>query len=505
MLLPRIAKTPFLLLGTPDPLQKRLEHDYKQMVFRPVKETSEHDSEYKADVIAGISSGLSKTPDLRYSAISDDFIEMAYEQLTPLIEEWAGQTLERSWGYGVRSYGAGSLLHMHRDRVETHVVSCIVHVEDQSQNPWPLDFIDHDAVHHQILFKKGTMLFYESLCPHGRASEFDGEYYRNMYFHWRPMNWDPSPYKTIKSKFSSVEEARQSNINLKAIELIPDTWREWLIHNRDRGCDRDEMIELAMAQGLPRNSIEAVLNFTSPGVIMQAKNSAQRSTAALEFSESSGKTDELSMLDWFLASLTDSKNMPRAWKLDTPLAQVYEIPNLLSLEECKLVIESINEALEPSTITLERNNYRNSRTCHLSKVTPTLAKKLDHRFAKLLGVDPRFSEPIQGQRYDIGQQFKEHTDWFEPGTEEFITHATIGGQRTWTIMVYLNVVEKGGETSFRKLDRSYTPIPGFGLAWNNLLADGTPNQFTLHEALPVQSGNKWVITKWFRQRHGRNG
>ena len=43
---------------------------------------------------------------------------------------------------------------------------------------------------------------------------------------------------------------------------------------------------------------------------------------------------------------------------------------------------------------------------------------------------------------------KEHTDWFAPGTEEFDRHTSPGGQRTWTVMVYLNAVEAGGETRF---------------------------------------------------------
>ena len=29
--------------------------------------------------------------------------------------------------------------------------------------------------------------------------------------------------------------------------------------------------------------------------------------------------------------------------------------------------------------------------------------------------------------------------------------------------------------------------------------------FTLHEAMPVEEGSKWVITKWFREKAGRNG
>ena len=71
-------------------------------------------------------------------------------------------------------------------------------------------------------------------------------------------------------------------------------------------------------------------------------------------------------------------------------------------------------------------------------------------------------------------------------------------------MIYLNAVERGGETCFKRLGRCFTPVPGLALAWNNLQADGNPNPFTLHEAMPVEQGSKWVITKWFREKAGRN-
>ena len=210
-------------------------------------------------------------------------------------------------------------------------------------------------------------------------------------------------------------------------------------------------------------------------------------------------------LAWFEAPLTRPEHRPRAWRLDTSLAQVYELPALLSHEECEQVIDAINGSLQPSTVTRGSSDYRTSRTCHLRQNNPQLAASLDQRFAALFGVDPRLSEPIQGQRYDPGEYFKEHTDWFAPGTQEYATHTDRGGQRTWTVMVYLNAVERGGETLFRRLGRSFTPVPGMALAWNNLQADGTPNPFTLHEALPVEAGHKWVITKWFRADFGRNG
>ena len=496
VVLPRFASTPFRLLKTPAPLQGALEREYAGMTFKPVEMSTRHDPAYQAEVIAGISSVRSRTPDLRYAPMSEGLMELAYAQLTPLMEEWVGQPLERSWGYGVRSYGPGSWLHMHRDRFDTHVVSCIVHVADQSNEPWPLDFIDHDAEHHRVVFKPGTMLFYESLCPHGRASEFDGEFYRNMYFHWRPKAWDPEPYQQLKTKFADVEEACRSNKKMINIQSIPETWREWLRLNQERGCDREVMLERAMAQGFDRDALESVLDASLPAVPEQQAQPKATAEAAVERSSS---------LLWFQAALTRPEHQPRAWKLDTPLAQLYEIPDLLTREECEAVIEAINASLRPSTVTRGSSDYRTSRTCHLRQNHPDLAASLDQRFAALFGVDPRLSEPIQGQRYDPGEYFKEHTDWFSPGTEEYATHTDSGGQRTWTVMVYLNAVERGGETLFRRLGRSFTPVPGMAVAWNNLQADGTPNPFTLHEALPVEAGHKWVITKWFRADFGRNG
>ena len=513
VLLPRFAPIPFQLLKTPQRLQNLLEREYQAMTFEPVQEEVQRDQSYQADVIAGISSVRSRTPDLRYSPISNELMQLAYDQLTPLMEQWVGQPLERSWGYGIRSYGPGSWLHMHRDRVDTHVVSCIVHVADQSNQPWPLDFIDHEAVHHRVLFQPGTMLFYESLCPHGRASEFDGDFYRNMYFHWRPKNWDPAPYQQLVSKFSSIQEACLQNDNLKKISSVPQTWRDWLILNRERGCDREDMIERAMAQGFARDSLEAVLdsaltvsvsNLVSRGG-SQRQRPKSKETGTAKAAAGRQSVVRPSTLQWFEASLTCPQHRPRAWKLDTPLAQIYEIPDLLSKDECQRVIEAIDQGLQPSTVTRGSSDYRTSRTCHLRRQHADLTRELDRRFAALLGVAPGLSEPIQGQRYDPGQYFKEHTDWFAPGTDEFLTHTTPGGQRTWTLMVYLNSVEQGGETCFKRIGRCFTPVPGLALAWNNLQADGTPNPFTLHEANPVVQGSKWVITKWFRAESGRNG
>ena len=41
---------------------------------------------------------------------------------------------------------------------------------------------------------------------------------------------------------------------------IPASWTGWLRRNRDRGCDRNDLIDRALAQGFGRAAIEAVLD-----------------------------------------------------------------------------------------------------------------------------------------------------------------------------------------------------------------------------------------------------
>ena len=253
-------------------------------------------------------------------------------------------------------------------------------------------------------------------------------------------------------------------------------WRDWLRLNRDRGCDCEVLQQRAVAQGFSSQEIERELQLPPPPPGVQR---------------------------WNQPPLTDSRHQPRAWRLDTSLAQVYEIPGFLSRAECAEVIETIDRGLVPSTVTTGPDDYRTSRTCHLNDVNAALATRLDKRLAALLAVPMALSEPLQGQRYDPGEYFRAHTDWFTPDSVEYVNHTRLGGQRTWTIMVYLNTVPCGGETVFADLERAFTPVAGMALAWNNLRKDGSPNPHTLHEALPVEQGVKYVITKWFREQTGR--
>jgi prolyl 4-hydroxylase len=174
----------------------------------------------------------------------------------------------------------------------------------------------------------------------------------------------------------------------------------------------------------------------------------------------------------------------------------------LSPEVCARLIERIDRSRRPSTIADDHGNdayFRTSETCDLDGSDPAVAD-VNAAICELLGLPEELSEALQGQRYAPGQEFKPHTDTFEPTGYDFYVHTADAGQRTWTAMVYLNQPEDGGATRFKSIGKIVQPEAGKLLAWNNLMPDGNPNPATLHQGMKVRKGTKYILTKWFRER-----
>jgi prolyl 4-hydroxylase len=193
----------------------------------------------------------------------------------------------------------------------------------------------------------------------------------------------------------------------------------------------------------------------------------------------------------------------KAKKYCYPFTQLYEIAGFLPEKDCEKLIELADGNLRPSTVadptdTGTVNNYRTSRTADFNCFTDPLFLSVDKRITQMLGLYPFLGETMQAQKYEIGQYYKEHWDFFNPITEEYKTYCEWMGQRTWTAMIYLNDVKEGGETYFKHLKLRIKPKKGTLIAWNNLYRNGLPNMKTMHEACPPVSGPKYVITKWFR-------
>ncbi|MEA1072435.1 2OG-Fe(II) oxygenase [Sphingomonas sp. LY160] len=181
--------------------------------------------------------------------------------------------------------------------------------------------------------------------------------------------------------------------------------------------------------------------------------------------------------------------------------ELFVVREFLNEADCNGLCAMIDAKRRPSTIAddLGDPGFRTSETCDLDGNHPLVAR-VRSMLSDLTGIPLDRAEPIQGQRYAPGQEFKPHTDTFNPGGADFFVHTADQGQRTWTAMLYLNQPEDGGATRFKTLGKTIQPENGKLLLWNNLLPDGSPNNASLHQGMKVRRGAKYIITQWYRER-----
>jgi len=185
----------------------------------------------------------------------------------------------------------------------------------------------------------------------------------------------------------------------------------------------------------------------------------------------------------------------------SPRLTLLDCPGFLPHDLCAQLIVLIDKGRRPSTIADANGDhyFRTSETCDLDAGEPAV-RDLERRLVALNGIDPAHGEPVQGQRYALGQEFKAHTDYFEPNGADFGRFCAVAGNRTWTFMIYLNDVEAGGATRFKVVNKTFQPETGKLVCWDNHRQDGSLNPATLHHGMKVRKGVKYVITKWYRER-----
>ena len=125
---------------------------------------------------------------------------------------------------------------------------------------------------------------------------------------------------------------------------------------------------------------------------------------------------------------------------------------------------------------------------------------VDRMLARLVGAEPATGEPLSVLHYAPGEQFAPHFDYFDPAAPVHAAEIATGGQRILTCLVYLNAGYEGGATAFIDIGLGIRGERGAALFWRNAGADGAPDRMTRHAGLPPTSGEKWILSKWFRDR-----
>lgn len=185
--------------------------------------------------------------------------------------------------------------------------------------------------------------------------------------------------------------------------------------------------------------------------------------------------------------------------------RVLSIPDLLPPEICAYVMALAEPALGRSLVltddgTEQARSERSNRVMHFGLVdSDVILELVNLRVAQAAGMPPENAEGLGVLHYAPGERYRPHMDYI-PDTPENAHQLAVMGQRVRTLLVYLNDGYEGGETLFPRLEAGFRPAPGGALIFDSVTDDGAMDPRTLHEGSPTTSGEKWVISKWFRTK-----
>ena len=180
---------------------------------------------------------------------------------------------------------------------------------------------------------------------------------------------------------------------------------------------------------------------------------------------------------------------------DSP--EVWLYPLLFTAAECDFLIDAAQSLLQPSHVVdpvsgqQRPNPVRTSDASSFPLVfeSPAL-HALCRRLAAASGTVVAQGEPLQVLRYRPGEEYRPHFDAINRADN----------QRMLTFLVYLNDDYQGGETRFLTPGLNVKGRKGDGLLFRNADRAGRPDPASQHAGLPVTAGEKYLASRWIRER-----
>jgi prolyl 4-hydroxylase len=192
-------------------------------------------------------------------------------------------------------------------------------------------------------------------------------------------------------------------------------------------------------------------------------------------------------------------------KSDSPKMML--LHNFLTPDECDdLIALGEKHKFKRSTVqgssTDEVSKERTSHTYNFERKQTKLINDIEQRATLFCPFSTKNVENLQIVRYNPGQQYKHHYDYFVPGREGTDVALKRGGQRHVTFFVYLNDMspgETGGQTDFPNLNMKIAPRKGTAVMWYNV-ENGKEDDRTYHAGLPPVMSTKYGLNIWVRER-----
>lgn len=200
--------------------------------------------------------------------------------------------------------------------------------------------------------------------------------------------------------------------------------------------------------------------------------------------------------------------IPILFALEAP--RILLLQNLLTDAECDALIALSRGRLERSPVvnpdTGDENliDARTSMGAMFQVGEHSLIERIEARIAAVTGLPVEHGEGLQILNYKPGGEYQPHFDYFNPQRPGEARQLRVGGQRIATLVIYLNSPPAGGATAFPKVGLEVAPVKGNAVFFSYQLPDGGLDDRTLHAGLRVESGEKWIATKWLREHPYRS-
>ncbi|RDS81630.1 2-oxoglutarate-dependent dioxygenase [Dyella monticola] len=284
---------------------------------------------------------------------------------------------------------------------------------------------------------------------------------------------------------------------MNAITQLPAEWHNWIRENLARGCAPQSLIDDMVRNHFDPVFARAAVNNVISGPFVAPAAPAQAKPA-------SGYTYETPRLHAGNLIRTADRDVHVVTRVNRPMIAVLD--GVLSAEECDELVRRSSDKMrrsttvDPLTGKHEVIADRSSEGTFFQLNADPFIARLDRRISEVMNWPVENGEGLQILHYGTGGEYKPHFDYFPPEDPGSQVQMTIGGQRVSTMVMYLNDVEEGGTTIFPEIGLEVVPKKGSAVYFEYTNSHGQLDKLTLHGGSPVKRGEKWIVTKWMRQR-----
>jgi len=295
-------------------------------------------------------------------------------------------------------------------------------------------------------------------------------------------------------------------------QYISRELKEWIVAQAKAGVAPDTVLDAMKSSGWQEDIAIRALEETLQEHLATQQPARQTTTTAIPTATTAtpAATHEAFPVPVPDAAISDSPSRLRILDRDVTVLMSMRLPRVIvfggfmSDAECDQVVAlsrprmARSETVDNKTGGSEVNEARTSRGMFFERGETGVIDRIERRIGALLGWPVENGEGLQVLHYLPGAEYKPHYDYFDPVHPGSATILKRGGQRVGTLLMYLNTPKKGGGTTFPDVGLEVAPIKGNAVFFSYDRAHVATK--SLHGGAPVIEGEKWVATKWLRER-----